>query len=387
MILSATRPTATVLGGAQRLFREEVENANYQNNQDHNSNNGDILSYQMGQLKLDNNNTSNKQPQTPEKLFNPTATIINTPNGINSSSSTTTTTSTTTPKRLSLDDFEIGRKLGAGKFGNVYVAREKKTKYIVAIKVLHIKQLTKSHVEHQLRREIEIQSQLRHPNVLRLYAYFFDKVRIYLVLEYAPRGELFKELQKFGRYPEKKAAQYVEQLTNALTYCHSKNVIHRDIKPENLLIGYNGEIKMADFGWSVHAPNSRRETLCGTLDYLPPEMVDRRPHTKSVDNWALGILTYEFLVGSPPFEAQTKGATYHRILEVDLYFPPHVAADARDFISRLLRKKPEERMSLTDVLKHPWMVRCKSMPPLVAPIPQSMPTTTTTSATTTASAI
>lgn len=91
-------------------------------------------------------------------------------------------------------------------------------------------------------------------------------------------------------------------MADALAYLHRKHVIHRDIKPENLLLGVNGELKIGDFGWSVHAPGNRRTTLCGTLDYLPPEMVEGREHTEKVDLWALGVLTYEFLVGVPPFE-------------------------------------------------------------------------------------
>lgn len=104
--------------------------------------------------------------------------------------------------------------------------------------------------------------------------------------------------------------QYIAQMADALHYLHSKHVIHRDIKPENILLGLNGELKIADFGWSVHAPSNRRKTLCGTLDYLPPEMVEGKMHTHHVDLWALGVLTYEFIVGNPPFEDQSssKGA-------------------------------------------------------------------------------
>ena len=267
-----------------------------------------------------------------------------------------------TPERLAapkwtLDDFEIGRKLGAGKFGCVYLAREKKSKYIVALKVLHLRQLSKAGVEHQLRREIEIQTHLRHKGVLRLYGYFHDAKRIYLILEYAARGELYKELTKRGTFSERKAADYVEQLAESLAYLHSKNVIHRDIKPENLLVGYNGELKIADFGWSVHAPSSRRETLCGTLDYLPPEMIERKAHSYRVDVWSLGVLTYEFLVGRPPFEADSQQATYRRIARVDLHFPASVPLDARDFITKLLKKKPEERLALCDVPKHAWIAK------------------------------
>jgi serine/threonine protein kinase len=257
----------------------------------------------------------------------------------------------------SLRDFEIGKPLGKGKFGCVYLAREKRTKYIVAIKVLHKNQLVKAGVEHQLRREVEIQSNLRHKNILRLYGMFFDAKRIYLILEYSPGGELYKRLQAKGRFPESVAARYISDLANSLMYCHSKHVIHRDIKPENLLIGPNGEIKIADFGWSVHAPTSRRNTMCGTLDYLPPEMVEGREHDEQVDVWCLGILLYEFLVGNPPFETKTHHETYKRITRVDLRFPANMPADAKDLISKLLVKEPHRRLSLSKIPNHPWIVR------------------------------
>lgn len=182
--------------------------------------------------------------------------------------------STATPWQLS--NFDIGRPLGRGKFGNVYLAREKDTKFVVALKVMFKLQIQSNNVEHQVRREIEIQSHLRHPNILRLYGYFHDATRIYLILEYAPKGALYKELQAHPnkRLDEKRTAGYILSLADALNYLHERNVIHRDIKPENLLLGHNGELKIADFGWSVHEPNSARTTLCGTVDYLPPESMN-----------------------------------------------------------------------------------------------------------------
>ena len=125
-------------------------------------------------------------------------------------------------------------------------------------------------------------------------------------------------------------------MADALSYLHKKHVIHRDIKPENLLIGMKGELKIADFGWSVHAPHTRRTTLCGTLDYLPPEMVEGRDHNEKVDLWSLGVLCYEFLVGNPPFEDHTSyRATYKRIASVDLSFPSFVSVGAKDLISKV----------------------------------------------------
>lgn len=259
-------------------------------------------------------------------------------------------------KKWSLRDFDIGRPLGKGKFGSVYLAREKKFKYIVALKVLFKSQLQRAQSEHQLRREIEIQSHLKHPNILRMYGYFYDESRIFLILEYAAGGELYKELRKYKRFDERRAASYISQMASALNYCHSQKVIHRDIKPENILMGLGGEsIKLADFGWSVHAPSLRRNTLCGTLDYLPPEMINGKGHTEKADLWSLGILLYEFLVGHPPFEASTNSETYRRINSVDLHFPEFVSEGPRDIIVKLLRKDPERRLSLDALLCHPWV--------------------------------
>jgi aurora kinase len=197
----------------------------------------------------------------------------------------------------------MGRPLGKGKFGRVYMVRTKSApKYILALKTLYKSEIVQSKVEKQIRREIEIQQNLRHPNVLRLYGYFHDSKRIFLMLEFAGKGELYKQLSKHGCFSEKRSSRYIDQMADALMYLHSKHVIHRDIKPENLLLGINGELKIGDFGWSVHAPGNRRMTLCGTLDYLPPEMVEGREHSEKVDYWALGVLTYEFIIGNPPFE-------------------------------------------------------------------------------------
>ncbi|KAK9909085.1 hypothetical protein WJX75_006928 [Coccomyxa subellipsoidea] len=271
-------------------------------------------------------------------------------------------------RRWQLADFDIGRPLGQGKFGSVYLARERKSKYIVALKALYKTQLQQYKVEHQLRREIEIQSHLRHPNILRLYGYFYDEKRVFLILEYAAKGELYKELQQRNYFPEDQTATYIASLARALLYCHSKHVIHRDIKPENLLLGMKGELKIADFGWSVHAPNSRRKTLCGTLDYLPPEMVEGHDHDSNVDVWSLGVLCYEFLCGVPPFEAEGHSETYKRILKVDLKFPPklRISDGAKDLIGKLLKKDPKERLPLVQVLEHPWIMGFSKDSPLAS---------------------
>ncbi|KAJ7135029.1 kinase-like protein [Mycena crocata] len=259
----------------------------------------------------------------------------------------------------SLHSFDMGRPLGKGKFGRVYMVRTKSApKYILALKTLYKSELVSNKVEKQTRREIEIQQNLRHPNILRLYGFFHDEKRIFLMIEFAGKGELYKQLSKYGSFSEKRSSRYIDQMADGLLYLHGKHVIHRDIKPENLLLGINGELKIADFGWSVHAPGLRRMTLCGTLDYLPPEMVEGKEHNEKVDLWALGVLTYEFMIGAPPFEDRgSVNNTYRRIAKVDLKFPATISAEAKDLISKLLQYDPQQRLALTEVLRHPWIVK------------------------------
>lgn len=132
-----------------------------------------------------------------------------------------------------------------------------------------------------------------------------------------------------------RTATFIAQIADALNYCHSKKVIHRDIKAENLLIGAKGEIKIADFGWAVHSPFSARQTICGTPDYLPPEMICNRPHDHTVDIWSVGVLCYECLVGITPFENQCIQETYRRIVQEKVIFPAFVSPGAKDLICKV----------------------------------------------------
>ncbi|KAK8866047.1 hypothetical protein IAR55_001198 [Kwoniella newhampshirensis] len=199
----------------------------------------------------------------------------------------------------------------------------------------------------------------RHPNIIRLYGWFHDATRIFLMMEYAGRGELYRQLAKNGRFSERRSGRYVRQVADGLAYLHENQVIHRDIKPENLLIGMNGEIKIGDFGWSVYSPveNSQR-TLAGTLSYVAPEMILGQPYGKGVDIWALGVLTFELVCGEEPFGADTtKGPrlVHSRICRCDIRFPDFVSQGARSFILQLLRVKPADRLSLNRVSEEHWI--------------------------------
>lgn len=246
---------------------------------------------------------------------------------------------------LSTCDFEIGGSLGRGKFGRVYLARHLKTNYICALKIISKAQCSSTSEEKLIRRELEIHQNLAHKNILKLLSWFHDVKSIYLVLEFAPGGSLYNKLQKQpkGRFDEKTTAQFIVQMAEALRYMHAKNILHRDIKPENILLGLHSEIKLADFGYSVHSESGLRSTVCGTLDYISPEIAvmmlkpgkSQDYYTKAIDQWSLGVLTYELLVGKPPFETKSSVATQRKIAKFKggtLKFPGHVSREAEELI-------------------------------------------------------
>jgi serine/threonine protein kinase len=175
---------------------------------------------------------------------------------------------------LSIASFETGSSLGRGKFGHVLLARHRTTNYICDLKIIYKAQIADSKEEILIRRELEIHQNLAHPNILRFLSWFHDDTRVFLVLEYAPGGNLYDLLlkQPQHRLNERYAAQYIAQTAEALRYTHNKNVMHRDIKPENILLGLHNEIKLADSGYSVHSISGLRSTICGTLDYISPEV-------------------------------------------------------------------------------------------------------------------
>ncbi|EGR33859.1 protein kinase domain protein [Ichthyophthirius multifiliis] len=251
----------------------------------------------------------------------------------------------------SLDNFQIGKCIGRGRFGNVYMARHKQSNMLVAIKQINKKNLSESCMERQLEQEIKIQMFSNHPNILKMYGFFHDETKVYLILEFACHFDIYKELKKetLKRFTEEKTANYIRQISEGLIYLHSHEIIHRDIKPENIL-NIHGVLKISDFGWSVYTLQEKRMTFCGTLDYVSPEIVQGTDYDQKVDIWSIGILCYELLVGKPPFENKN-------IAQDFLEFPPFVSELARQFIQLLLVKEPILRISIEKVLNHPWIVK------------------------------
>ncbi|CAK9003316.1 unnamed protein product [Durusdinium trenchii] len=261
-----------------------------------------------------------------------------------------------------MSDFEIldgvgGRSLGKGSFGVVRRVRRKGTDDVYALKTMQKMEVMSGQLIEQVEREIMVQQNLKHENVLRLFKHFEDEDNVYLLLEYCAKGELYQLLrtQKGRKFNEQTSRHFFVQLVRGLKYLHSHQIVHRDLKPENLLITHDDVLKIADFGWCA-ATNVLRTTFCGTMDYLAPEMIQGSGHDQTLDIWSVGILLYEMMVGRPPFQSTNHTMLIDRILKIAIFFPPGLPPLVVDLVRRLLKREPSQRLPLDQVLRHPWVL-------------------------------
>ncbi|CAE8647365.1 unnamed protein product [Polarella glacialis] len=182
---------------------------------------------------------------------------------------------------------------------------------IFAVKKVRLSLVTENRLTDQLKREIQILYSLQHPRIVMLHFDFSDAKYMYLGMEFASGGSLFEKLNAAGKFSSEKAAHYFRETCDALDYLHHLpgKVIHRDIKPENILLDAENHVKLADFGWANLIQAEKRDTFCGTLDYLPPEMIMGTGHDESVDMWNMGVLLYELTTGQSPFGSNSKETT------------------------------------------------------------------------------
>lgn len=264
----------------------------------------------------------------------------------------------TNPHGLAVCDFDIHRTLGTGSFGRVHLVRYKGNGQYYAMKVLKKPKLVElRQVEHTLN-ERNILARLDHPFIVRLLCTFQDSFNLYMVMEYVLGGELFSVLRKAQRFPNDIAKFYAAEVILAIEYLHSFHIIYRDLKPENLLVDKDGHIKMTDFGFAKFVPDVTR-TLCGTPEYLAPEIIRSKDYGKAVDWYSLGILVFEMLAGYPPFYHENHVLLYESVLEGNIKFPSHFDPKASDLIQKLCATDVTQRYGAmkggcNDIKTHPW---------------------------------
>ena len=238
-------------------------------------------------------------------------------------------------KLMKLSDYEMGDTLGTGSFGRVKIAKNKKTNEYVAMKIMKKVEILKSKQADHISNEIKILSMIDHPFVVHFAGFTQNEKYLYLALELINGGELFTYLRGVGRFPIDQARFYIAQIVSIFEYLHSKNIIYRDLKPENILIHKSGYLKLTDFGFAKIV-EGRTYTLCGTPEYLAPEIILNKGHGKPVDWWTTGILLYEMIAGIDPFSDDDPMMVYQKILKGKIKFPSGFDSNAKSIIKHLL---------------------------------------------------
>mmetsp|Transcript_21154 Transcript_21154/g.48564 ORF Transcript_21154/g.48564 Transcript_21154/m.48564 type:complete len:366 (-) Transcript_21154:126-1223(-) len=263
-------------------------------------------------------------------------------------------------KKWEFKDFDLRSTVGTGTFGRVRVVKVKgsEDRTPLALKILKKSEVLRlKQVEH-VKSETKILAMIEHPFIVNLLTTFQDEKRLFLVLEFVNGGELFSHLRKEGRLPNDDARFYAGEITLAFQYLHDKNIIYRDLKPENLLLDCEGQIKITDFGFAK-VVEDRTWTLCGTPEYLAPEIIQSKGHGRAVDWWALGVLIFEMLAGYPPFYDESPFGIYQKVLAGRIDFPRHMDVKAKDLVKRLLTHDRAKRFGCLkngaeDIKKHKW---------------------------------
>lgn len=257
-----------------------------------------------------------------------------------------------------IEDYEILEHLGKGGFAHVYRARCQRTGIFVAIKMIDKALMASAGMIGRVRQEVTIHSRLKHPAILELYTFFEDAHYVYLVLELAQNGELAKHF-KLGTQglAEKAAADIFRQVVSGVLYLHTHNIIHRDLSLNNLLLTKDLNVKIADFGLAtqLNGPDEKHVTMCGTPNYISPEVASRELHGLPADVWGLGCMLYTLLVGRPPFHTQHVKTTLNKVINADYSIPPELSVPAQDLLQKLLCKDPTKRITLKEIMEHPFL--------------------------------
>ncbi|KAI8097195.1 camp-dependent protein kinase 8, partial [Halteromyces radiatus] len=260
--------------------------------------------------------------------------------------------------KIKLSDFYLLRTLGTGSFGRVHLVQSKVNQLYYAMKVLNKEIVVKKKQIEHTNNERNVLMSVDYPFLIKLWGTFQDPGNLYMVMDYIPGGEVFNLLRRKQRFSEEWARFYAAEALLSIAYLHHHNIIYRDLKPENLLIDLQGHLKITDFGFAKYVPDLTY-TMCGTPDYLAPEIIQSKGYGKAVDYWSLGVLIYEMLAGYPPFMDDNQFRLYEKIVRCEPKYPDHFSPAAKDLLSNLLttdltRRYGNLKRGYMDLVDHPW---------------------------------
>ncbi|XP_028259607.1 serine/threonine-protein kinase PLK1 isoform X2 [Parambassis ranga] len=244
-----------------------------------------------------------------------------------------------------------GRFLGKGGFAKCYEITDAKTKQVFAGKIVPKALILKQHQREKMTSEIAIHKSLNHPNIVGFHGFFEDDDFVFVVLEICRRRSLLELHKRRKAVTEPEARYYMTHLLNGVEYLHNNKVIHRDLKLGNIFLNDDMEVKIGDFGLAtkIEFDGERKKTLCGTPNYIAPEVLCKKGHSFEVDVWSLGCILYTLLVGKPPFETSCLKETYNRIKKNNYTIPWHINPAASALIKRMLHPDPTQRPTIADL--------------------------------------
>jgi serine/threonine protein kinase len=263
--------------------------------------------------------------------------------------------------KLTFEDFIPIKLLGRGSFGQVILARLKANNKLYAMKILDKTLLKNRHQELHTQTERDLMVKVKCPFIVNIKTAFQDNKYLYIVSDFMQGGDLFYHMHEARKFDFELTQFYSAEILLALEYLHKKDMVYRDLKPENILLDSKGHIKLTDFGLSkiLSSSNDKAFTICGTQQYLAPEMFMNKGYSKNVDWWALGCLIYEMLTGKLPFPIKRDSKISFDLYQKKIQFPRYMNEDARDLITKMLILDPKKRLGYgkDDVVKiknHPF---------------------------------
>ncbi|KFG58935.1 AGC kinase [Toxoplasma gondii RUB] len=267
-------------------------------------------------------------------------------------------------KRLSPEDFQLLRVIGKGSYGKVMLVQFHQDGGVYAMKMLRKEAVVRRNQVEHTRTERDVLAWVSHPFIVQMHYAFQTRKKLYFVLEYCPGGELFFHLSRAGRFKEYAACFYAAEVLLALEHLHKYNVVYRDLKPENVLLDEHGHVRLTDFGLSKEGveDNCSARSLCGTPEYLAPEILSQQGHGKAVDWWSLGALIYEMLTGLPPFYTGDRERLFENIRSSELQYPSYMSRAAVHLLRGLFQRDPNRRLGggpgdAEEIKRHPFFGR------------------------------